>query len=148
MDAVTNVPVPVNEPIQGYAPGSPERAALETSIKQLAGERAELTMTIGGQQRMGGGDRLDVVQPHNHQHVLGQLAEATDADVAAAIDAAAQAAPMWRDLSFDDRAAVFLKAADLLAADDGDDDAQFAVDSADGHELLWYATQELRHLAD
>ena len=115
MDAVTNVPVPVNEPIQGYAPGSPERAALETSIKQLAGERAELTMTIGGRQRMGGGDRLDVVQPHNHQHVLGQLAEATDADVAAAIDAAAQAAPMWRDLSFDDRAAVFLKAADLLA---------------------------------
>jgi 1-pyrroline-5-carboxylate dehydrogenase len=115
VDAVTNVPVPVNEPIQGYAPGSPERAALETSIKQLAGERAELTMTIGGRQRMGGGDRLDVVQPHNHQHVLGQLAEATDADVAAAIDAAAQAAPMWRDLSFDDRAAVFLKAADLLA---------------------------------
>ena len=115
MDAVTNVPVPVNEPILGYAPGSPERAALETKIKQLAGERAELTMTIGGRQRMGGGDRLDVVQPHNHQHVLGQLAEATDADVAAAIDAAAKAAPMWRDLSFDDRAAVFLKAADLLA---------------------------------
>ena len=115
MDAVTNVPVPVNEPIQGYAPGSPERAALETSIKQLAGERAELTMTIGGQQRMGGGDRLDVVQPHNHRHVLGQLAEATDEDVAAAIEAARQAAPMWRDLSFDDRAAIFLKAADLLA---------------------------------
>ncbi|HMH91137.1 MAG TPA: L-glutamate gamma-semialdehyde dehydrogenase [Streptosporangiaceae bacterium] len=115
MDAVTNVPVPVNEPIQGYAPGSPERAALETRIKQLAGERAELTMTIGGQQRMGGGDRLDVVQPHNHRHVLGQLAEATDEDVAAAIEAARQAAPMWRDLSFDDRAAVFLKAADLLA---------------------------------
>src|SRR3984885_11276673 len=115
VDAVTNVPVPVNEPIRGYAPGSPERAALETRIKQLAGEQAELTMTIGGQHRMGGGDRLDVVQPHNHQHVLGQLAEATDADVAAAIDAAAKAAPMWRDLSFDDRAAVFLKAADLLA---------------------------------
>jgi 1-pyrroline-5-carboxylate dehydrogenase len=115
VDAVTNVPVPVNEPIRGYAPGSPERAALETRIKQLAGEQAELTMTIGGQHRMGGGDRLDVVQPHNHQHVLGQLAEATDADVAAAIEAARQAAPMWRDLSFDDRAAIFLKAADLLA---------------------------------
>ena len=115
MDAVTNVPVPVNEPILGYAPGSPERAALETKIKQLAGERAELTMTIGGRERMGGGDRLDVVQPHNHRHVLGQLAQATDEDVAAAIEAARQAAPMWRDLSFDDRAAVFLKAADLLA---------------------------------
>jgi 1-pyrroline-5-carboxylate dehydrogenase len=115
VDAVTNVPVPVNEPIQGYAPGSPERAALETSIKQLAGERAELTMTIGGQQRMGGGGRVDVVQPHNHRHVLGQLADATDEDVAAAIEAARLAAPGWRELSFDDRAAIFLKAADLLA---------------------------------
>jgi 1-pyrroline-5-carboxylate dehydrogenase len=115
VDAVTNVPFPQNEPIRGYAPGSPERAALQARIQELAGERAELTMTIGGQQRMGGGDRVDVVQPHNHRHVLGQLAEATDEDVAAAIEAAAAAAPMWRDLSFDDRAAIFLKAADLLA---------------------------------
>jgi 1-pyrroline-5-carboxylate dehydrogenase len=115
VDAVTNVPFPQNEPIRGYAPGSPERAALQARIQELAGERAELTMTIGGQQRMGGGDRADVVQPHNHRHVLGQLAEATDGDVTAAIEAARQAAPMWRDLSFDDRAAIFLKAADLLA---------------------------------
>jgi 1-pyrroline-5-carboxylate dehydrogenase len=115
VDAVTNVPVPVNEPIKGYAPGSQERAALEQKIKELAGERAELTMTIGGHQRMGGGERRDIVQPHNHRHVLGQLAGATDADVAAAIDAAARAAPGWRALSFDDRAAIFLKAADLLA---------------------------------
>ena len=115
MDAVTNVPFPQNEPIRGYAPGSPERAALQARIQDLAGERAELTMTIGGQQRMGGGERADVVEPHNHRHVLGQLAEATDDDVAAAIEAAARAAPMWRDLSFDDRAAIFLKAADLLA---------------------------------
>ena len=115
MDAVTNVPVPVNEPIKGYAPGSPERAALERRLKELAGERAELTMTVGGQQRMGGGDRVDVVQPHHHRHVLGEFAEATDADVAAAIEAARRAAPGWRELSFDDRAAIFLKAADLLA---------------------------------
>ena len=115
MDAVTNVPVPVNEPIQGYAPGSPERAALETSIKQLAGERAELTMTIGGRQRMGAGGPGTVVQPHNHRHVLGDYGNATDQDVAAAIEAARAAAPAWRALSFDDRAAIFLKAADLLA---------------------------------
>jgi 1-pyrroline-5-carboxylate dehydrogenase len=115
VDAVTNVPVPLNEPIKGYAPGSQERAALESKIKELAGEQAELTMAIGGQQRMGGGERVDVVQPHNHRHVLGQLATATDADVAAAIEAARQAAPGWRELSFDDRAAIFLKAADLLA---------------------------------
>jgi 1-pyrroline-5-carboxylate dehydrogenase len=107
--------VPANEPIKGYAPGSQERSALEQKIKELAGERAELTMTIGGQQRMGGGERVDVVQPHNHRHVLGQLADATDEDVAAAIEAARLAAPGWRELSFDDRAAIFLKAADLLA---------------------------------
>jgi 1-pyrroline-5-carboxylate dehydrogenase len=115
MDAVTTVPVPVNEPVRTYAPGSPERAALESRIKELAGERAELTMTIGGQQRMGAGERVDVVQPHNHRHVLGQLGNATDDDVSAAIAAASQAAPGWRELSFDDRAAIFLKAADLLS---------------------------------
>ena len=115
MDSVTNVPVPGNEPIKGYAPGSPERAALESKIKELAGERAELTMTIGGQQRMGSGAELVVVQPHNHQHVLGLMRDATDDDVSAAVDAALAAAPGWRALSFDDRAAIFLKAADLLA---------------------------------
>ena len=115
MDAVTNVPVPGNEPIKGYAPGSPERVTLEQKIKDLAGERAELTMTIGGRQVPGGGDAIDVVQPHNHRHVLGQLRNATDADVTAAIEAARVAAPGWRELSFDDRAAIFLKAADLLA---------------------------------
>jgi 1-pyrroline-5-carboxylate dehydrogenase len=115
MDAVTNVPVPNNEPIKGYAPGSPERAALEGKLKELAGDRAELTMTVAGQQRHGAGEAIDVVQPHNHRHVLGQLHNATDADVAAAVEAAHQAAPGWRSLSFDDRAAIFLKAAELLA---------------------------------
>ncbi|HEX4063799.1 MAG TPA: L-glutamate gamma-semialdehyde dehydrogenase [Streptosporangiaceae bacterium] len=115
MDAVTTVPVPANEPVRHYQPGSQDRAALETKIKELAGTQAELTMTIGGRQRMGSGELINVVQPHNHRHVLGHLANATDADVTAAIDAAAAAAPGWRALSFDDRAAVLLKAADLLA---------------------------------
>ena len=115
MDAVTNVPFPVNEPVRSYAPGSPERAVLENRVKELAGERAELTMTVGGQQRMGAGERVDVVAPHNHRHVLGQLGTATDDDVAEAIAAARRAAPGWRELSFDDRAAILLKAADLLA---------------------------------
>src|SRR5487761_1311457 len=115
VDAVTNVPAPVNEPVRQDQPGSQDRAVLESKIKELAGEQAELTMTIGGQRRMGGGEQVSVVQPHNHRHVLGRLGNATDADVAAAIDAAAQAAPAWRALSFDDRAAILLKAADLLA---------------------------------
>ena len=115
MDAVTKSPVPVNEPVRQYAPGSHERAALESKIKELAGERAELTMTIGGQQRMGGGRadrRGPAAQPPARARPLGN---ATDEDVADAIEAAAAAAPGWRALSFDDRAAIFLKAADLLA---------------------------------
>ena len=115
MDAVSRTPVPVNEPVRQYQPGSHERAALEAKIKELAGQRTELTMTIAGRQHMPAGPRVDVVQPHNRAHVLGQLGNAEDLDVAAAIHAAKQAAPGWRALSFDDRAAVFLKAADLLA---------------------------------
>ena len=115
MDAVTNVPIPGNEPIMSYAPGSPERTALEEKLKELAAERPELTMTIGGRQRLGSGEIIDVVQPHNHQQVLGWMHNAADKDVEAAVEAAGQAAPGWRALSFDDRAAIFLKAADLLA---------------------------------
>jgi 1-pyrroline-5-carboxylate dehydrogenase len=115
MDAVTTVPPPANEPIRQYPPGSADRAALEGKVKELAGERAELTMTIGGQKRFGGGQPMDVVAPHNYRHVLGTLHNATEQDVADAIGAAAAAAPGWRALSFDDRAAILLKAADLLA---------------------------------
>jgi 1-pyrroline-5-carboxylate dehydrogenase len=114
-DAVTSVPVPLNEPVKMYAPGSPERTVLETRLKELAREPVDLTMTLGGVQRMGGGDWIDVVEPHNHAHRLGRLGEATDEDVAAAIEAASLAAPGWRELSFDDRAAIFLRAAELLA---------------------------------
>jgi 1-pyrroline-5-carboxylate dehydrogenase len=115
LDAVTKVPFPANEPIRTYAPGSAERAALEEQLKAQAGQRAELTMTIGGRQVVGGGERIEVVQPHQRRHVVGELHNATGADVSAAIEAACAAAPGWRALSFDDRAAIFLKAADLLA---------------------------------
>ncbi len=73
-------------------------------------------MTVGGVQRMAAGPRLDVVAPHRHALVLGQSAQATDADVEAAIGAALTAAPAWRELPFDERAAVFLRAADLLSS--------------------------------
>ncbi len=115
MDAVTTPPTPSNEPTRTYAPGSAERASLEAKVKELAGERVELTTTIGGVERMAGGDRYDVVQPHRHAAVLGSSAEATDADVAEAVDAALAAGPAWRDLPFDERAAVLLRAAELLA---------------------------------
>jgi 1-pyrroline-5-carboxylate dehydrogenase len=115
MDAITNAPAPVNEPNLSYAPGSPERAALESELKKQEAEQVELTATIGGKKKMGGGAEIPVVQPHDHQHVLGVLKNSTQADARAAIAAAHEAAPGWRDLSYDDRAAVLLKAADLLA---------------------------------
>ncbi|MBM7807888.1 1-pyrroline-5-carboxylate dehydrogenase [Geodermatophilus bullaregiensis] len=115
MDAVTNVPPPTNEPVLSYAPGSPERAALQQRLTELAAEPLELTMTLGDKQRMGGGERFDVVQPHRHAAVLGTAAHATHADAEDAVRWAKDAAPGWQELSFDDRAAVFLKAADLLA---------------------------------
>ncbi|HEX4786906.1 MAG TPA: L-glutamate gamma-semialdehyde dehydrogenase [Actinospica sp.] len=115
MDAVTNVPHPANEPILSYGPDSPERAGLQAALAELQSQQIDLTMTIGGVQRMGGGGKQDVVQPHNHRHVLGTLGEATQQDAKDAIDAAGRAAEDWRTLSFDDRAAVFLKAADLLS---------------------------------
>ncbi|SDY33815.1 1-pyrroline-5-carboxylate dehydrogenase [Amycolatopsis xylanica] len=116
MDAVTQTPAPKNEPVLNYAPGSAERAELEGALKQLGGaEPIDLTLTIGGKQRVGGGDKIDVVQPHNHGHVLGTIRGATAQDTADAIAAANAAAPEWRALSFDDRAAIILRAADLLS---------------------------------
>jgi 1-pyrroline-5-carboxylate dehydrogenase len=115
MDAVTNVPQPVNEPVHDYAPSSPERQALSTRLEQIAAEQVELTMSINGEHRMGGGDPIDVVQPHNHKAQLGTLRDATADDVRQAVAAAKAAAPAWQHMSFDDRAAIFLKAADLLA---------------------------------
>ncbi len=116
MDAVTQVPAPVNEPVRSYAPGSPERARLEAKLKELGGqEPVQLTMTINGERRMGGGAEIHVVQPHNHAARLGTLRNATREDAQDAVDTALAAAPAWQALSFDSRAAIFLKAADLLA---------------------------------
>jgi 1-pyrroline-5-carboxylate dehydrogenase len=115
MDAITQVPVPANEPVRTYAPSSAERARLEQRLKELSADRVELTSTIGGEHRMAGGAPIDVVQPHNRHAVLGTMANATQDDARAAVAAAREAAPAWRALSFDDRAAILLKAADLLS---------------------------------
>ncbi|MFH7599786.1 L-glutamate gamma-semialdehyde dehydrogenase [Streptomyces racemochromogenes] len=115
MDAVTQVPAPVNEPVHSYAPGSAERARLEIQLKQLSENPIDLPMTINGVKRMGGGERFDVVQPHDHKSVIGTYANATQADAQEAVDAALAAAPAWRAMSFDDRAAIILRAAELLA---------------------------------
>ncbi len=115
MDAVTIPPAPVNEIGLDYAPGSPERAALLAEVDRLQAERHRLDAYIGGRWQPGGGDEIAVVQPHDHRHVLGVLRNATTTDAERAIAAAARAASAWRELPFDERAAVFLRAADLLA---------------------------------
>jgi 1-pyrroline-5-carboxylate dehydrogenase len=115
MDAVTNVPQPKNEPVLSYAPGSAERAELVAKLDELGSRSIDLPMRINGESRMGGGECIDVVQPHRHAAVLGTMANATHDDARDAIAAAKAAAPAWRAMSFDDRAAVILRAAELLA---------------------------------
>ncbi len=115
MDAVTTPPQPVNEPNLSYAPGTPERAALLAEVERQQGEQRTLDAYIGGRWQPGAGAEIRVVQPHDHRHILGVLRNATTADAERAIAAASAAGPGWRDLSFDERAAVFLRAADLLA---------------------------------
>ena len=115
MDAITLPPAPVNEPNLTYAPDSAERIALLAELERLQARQISLPATIGGRRRMGGGAEFAVTQPHARDKVLGVLKNATKADAQAACRAAAKAAPGWRALPYDERAAIFLKAADLLA---------------------------------
>ena len=115
MDAVTHVPAPANETPLNYAPGSAERAELEVALAELGSQRLELPHTIGGKEVMGTGKKIEVRQPHARRKVLGTMRNATIGDAEQAVTAAKDAAPMWRSMSFDDRAAVLLKAAELLS---------------------------------
>jgi 1-pyrroline-5-carboxylate dehydrogenase len=114
MDAITNVPAPVNEPPRPYTDRSSDRAALEPALKEIWGTRTELTNWIGGEPVAGGGTSTEVVAPFEKAHVLGSFQAATASDTVRAIAAAKQAAPGWAALSIDDRASILLKAADLL----------------------------------
>lgn len=115
MDAITDVPLPANEPVHDYAPGSGERTRLTDALDALAATPLDLPHVIGGHHRMGDGERMDVVQPHRHAERLGTFANASHDDARAAVDAALAAKPAWEATPFDERAAVFLRAADLLA---------------------------------
>jgi 1-pyrroline-5-carboxylate dehydrogenase len=116
VDAVADVPVPVNEAVLGYGPGSKERAGIEAALERMASEDPiELTATIDGVSKPASGESFEVTMPSEHSHILGHAANATRADATDAITAALAAAPGWAELSFEQRAAVFLRAADLLA---------------------------------
>jgi 1-pyrroline-5-carboxylate dehydrogenase len=107
------VPKPVNEPVKSYAPGSPERAALKDRLRSMANERVDIPIIIGGEE-IRTGDLSQSVMPHNHRHVLGDWHRANASHVARAITAAGEAAKDWANWAWEDRAAVFLKAAELL----------------------------------
>jgi 1-pyrroline-5-carboxylate dehydrogenase len=107
------VPPPVNEPIKSYAPGSPERASLKARLKSMAAENVDMPLIIGGKE-IRTGDTANSVMPHDHAHVLGTYHKATEQHVMQAVEAAACARAEWSGWAFEDRAAVILKAAELL----------------------------------
>lgn len=108
------VPPPVNEPVRTYAPGTPDRAALARELDRQTGEVLEIPCVIGGTD-VYTGRTVDVTMPSDHGHVLAKLHMAGPDEIRRAIDAAEAARAAWADLSWDARAAVFLRAADLLA---------------------------------
>ncbi len=110
---VFTLPEPGNEPVREYAPGSPERASLKATLDEMSGRQVEIPMVIGGEE-VRTGRTADVVMPHDHQHVLGQYHQGGEAEVARAIAAAAEARREWAAMSWEARAAVFLRAAELL----------------------------------
>lgn len=107
-------PAPVNERVRDYAPGSPERASLARTLQRMSSERIELPLSIGAQS-IATGRLRNAVMPHRHGHVLAQAHLAEPAEVRAAIEAAQAAALDWAHRPWPERAAIFLKAADLLA---------------------------------
>ncbi|WP_067688311.1 L-glutamate gamma-semialdehyde dehydrogenase [Nocardia jejuensis] len=115
MDAVTVVPIPGNEPVHSYAPGSRERELLSGRLADIASGSLDVPLVIGGEHRTGSGERAEIVMPHRHRHVLGTYTNTTHDEARSAVEAAVGAAPAWRALPFEERAAVLLRAADLLA---------------------------------
>jgi 1-pyrroline-5-carboxylate dehydrogenase len=113
-NGVRQLPQTVNEPVRSYAPGSPERASLQARLKAMEGERAEAAVVVHGEERRTG-KTAQAVSPHKHKHVTTTWHHATAADVNDAIASGKKAWKEWSEWTWEERAAVFLKAADLLA---------------------------------
>src|SRR5687767_14643248 len=111
---IPRVPLPVNDPNKGYLPGSPERAALKARLAEMAGERIEIPLIVGGEE-IRTGRMHQAVMPHNHAHVLADWHGAESEHVLRAIQAAAEARREWASWAWHERAAVFIRAAEMLA---------------------------------
>jgi 1-pyrroline-5-carboxylate dehydrogenase len=114
MNTTPKIPAPINEPVLSYAPGTRERGELKQTLKDMGGRQIEIPVVIGGKE-IRTGRTVDAVMPHCHKHVLAKVHQAGPDEVAAAVAAARAAWKEWSSASLADRAAVFLKAADLLA---------------------------------
>lgn len=113
-DTSARAPVPVNEPVKDYAPGSPERASLKRKLEEMSAERIDIPMVIGGRE-VTSGDIYEAVMPHATKHILGDVHQSSARHLEDAVAAAREAHPQWSRLRWQDRAAVFLRAAELLA---------------------------------
>jgi 1-pyrroline-5-carboxylate dehydrogenase len=109
-----NVPEPVNEPVKSYASGSPERSELQAMLKEFRAQQVDVPMYIGGEE-VRSGNKKPIKPPHDHQHLLGHFHEGDASHVEQAINAAMGAKHAWESMEWEQRAAIFLKAADLLA---------------------------------
>jgi 1-pyrroline-5-carboxylate dehydrogenase len=112
-NGIRRVPPPVNDPVRSYAPGSSEKAELKARLKAMASERIEIPLIIGGRE-VRTGRTTQAVMPHDHAHVLGDWHRAGAGEVAEAVAAAATARREWASWPWEDRVAVFLRAAELL----------------------------------
>lgn len=107
-------PLPANEPVLQYAPGSKEKAALKQTLKELKSQKIDVPMYIGGEE-VRTGNTVSIRPPHEHKHILGQFHVGESKHVVKAINAALKAKEKWANLSWENRANIFLKAADLLS---------------------------------
>jgi len=114
MSGIPNIPIPKNEPVLTYAPGSQERTALKAALAAVGGQQADIPAVVGGRE-VRTGVTHDVVSPHCHQRVLARTHQADRATIDAAVKTAVEAQRDWAQWRFEDRAAVFLRAAELLA---------------------------------
>lgn len=115
-DGVFSTPSPRNEPVLSYAPGTPERTTLKNALREVAAENRELCSVINGQNVKGSGEKFTVRPPHQHRETIGTVLGGTTKDVASAVNAACVAKDAWCSTPFRERAAIFLRAADILAA--------------------------------
>lgn len=113
-NGIFKMPVPENEPVQGYGPGSPERAKLKAALKELSGKEIEIPVVINGEE-IRTGNLGKCVMPHNHGHVLGRYHKAGKEEVEAAIEGALKVRKEWATLPWEERAGIFMKAAEILA---------------------------------